>query len=314
MENKIENLQYIALKSVLKLLSFLPKKIRHISAKRIGALAFKLDKRHREIATDNITKAYKGVLNKYEVCELVEKNFIHLAKFAFDLPVNYKISKKNLDEYVEFSGENNFEKALKENKPLILLTAHMGNFESMALAIAAKFDVSINIVARKLDFEPMDKLLNEIRTRTGNTVINKKKSAKFIQKVLKEKKILGILIDQNDNCHTGVYVPFFGRIACTNKGAAMFAMRYRATVIPIFNYRLKDGRYRIIFEKPLTLAQSSGNTEIDIIENTALFNSTIEKAIKLAPDNWFWVHNRWNLKTIPAHIKKKYKKLISLDL
>ena len=75
-------------------------------------------------------------------------------------------------------------------------------------------------------------------------------------------------------------------------------------VLPIFNIRQADGRYNIIFDRPVSLVRT-GDINRDIVENTANFNRIIEKHIRMAPDNWLWVHRRWRLKEIPEKAKKK---------
>ena len=82
------------------------------------------------------------------------------------------------------------------------------------------------------------------------------------------------------------------------------ALRYHALIIPVFNHRLPGGRYRITIEPPLKLLRS-GSIADDIIANTALFNRVIEKHIRGAPDNWFWVHRRWRMKRVPIEARRR---------
>jgi KDO2-lipid IV(A) lauroyltransferase len=159
----------------------------------------------------------------------------------------------------------------------------------------------------------MDKVLTEIRSRTGNVVLNKDKSAVAVMELLQKNQIVGVLLDQNSSWYEGVYVPFFGRVACTNKGLAMFALRYGATVVPVFNIRMKDGRYRIIFRPPVDMVRT-GNISRDIVETTALYNRIIESHIKMAPDNWLWIHRRWRIKTIPTPARRKLKGRFDCEL
>ena len=96
----------------------------------------------------------------------------------------------------------------------------------------------------------MDRVLTEIRSHTGNRVIDKDNSGGLIRQIMQNNGVVGILLDQNASWHEGVYVPLFGKIVCTNKGLAMFAMRYGSTVLPAFNHRLPDGRYRVTLMRP----------------------------------------------------------------
>lgn len=174
----------------------------------------------------------------------------------------------------------------------MLITAHMGNWELMAVSTALKFDRPLNVVARPLDYGPMNKLISELRESTGNKVLEKYDSAGIIRKLLGQNIIVGILLDQKASGSQVVDVPFFAAHALTNKVAALLAMRYVSVVVPVFNYRLKDGRYKIIFDKSVRLTKSENATQA-IIGNTLRFNQIIEKHVRSAPENWFWTHRRW---------------------
>jgi KDO2-lipid IV(A) lauroyltransferase len=272
----------------------------------LGRIWYGLDHYHRKIAIDNMSIAFGRELAPAEIRSLARNNFIQLVRVMLEIPSLLRLSKENIDTYVEFSGRQHLEAALARGTGVLFLTAHLGNWELMALAAALKYGIPVNIMVRPLDYAPMDRVMTEIRSRTGNRVLDKDKSAVEVSTLLRENQIIGILLDQNASWFEGVYVPFFDKTACTNKGLAMFAMRYGATVVPAFNIRQKDGRYRVIIRPPLDLVRS-GNVSDDIVENTRCFNKIIEDHIRLAPDNWLWVHRRWRIKDIPERARKKIK-------
>ena len=297
-------LQYLVIKTFIHILALVPRKQMDRIAVPLGSLLYRLDKHHRTIALDNISKAYRNEVPPSDIPKMVKASFIQLVTVALEIPSLLKLSKDNLDSYVCFSGSHHLETALSKGKGVLFLTAHLGNWELMALAASLKYDVSCNLLVRPLDFSPIDRVLTEIRCRTGNTVLDKIRSARMIRNMLSENQLLAVLLDQNASWYDGVYVPFFGRTACTNKGFGLFALRYNPTVLPIFNIRQADGRYHIMFDAPVTLKRT-GNIQRDLVENTALFNRVIEKHIRMAPDNWLWVHRRWRLKEIPERVKQK---------
>ena len=109
---------------------------------------------------------------------------------------------------------------------------------------------------------------------------------------IKEKKAIGILLDQNVDWYEGVFVKFLGRWACTNKGLALIALKSGTPVLPAFPVRQSDGRFRIMFGKELELIRTGDKTR-DVEDNTALFSGVIEKYILQYPGQWFWFHQRW---------------------
>lgn len=273
-----------------------------------GALWFRLDRRHRMVAYDNMRHAIGNEVPNRAIQSLLKANFIQLARMALALPSLLKFNAGTANKYVTITGQAHLEKARSQGKGILLLTGHLGHWELMALAAPILLDLPIGVVARKLDYLPLEKLLRDIRTRTGNHVIDKTTSGEEIGRLLKKGGTVGILLDQNSNYHEGVYVPFFGRIACTNKGLAILALRYGATVLPAFNIRGRDGRYHIMIGPPLSVKRAS-NLQRDIILLTKRFNEVIESYIRKAPDNWLWVHRRWRLKKIPESARKKVSRL-----
>jgi Kdo2-lipid IVA lauroyltransferase/acyltransferase len=111
---------------------------------------------------------------------------------------------------------------------------------------------------------------------------------------LKEAGTVGILADQNTMPHEAVFVDFFGKAASTTTGIARVALHTNAAVVP--GYAVWDeGRkkYRLRFEPQVELIRT-GDTERDILENTRKFTKVIEEIIRMYPEQWVWVHARWN--------------------
>ena len=113
-------------------------------------------------------------------------------------------------------------------------------------------------------------------------------------KTLKEGATVGILADQNTMPEEATFVEFFGKAASTTTGIARVALHTDAAVVPgyaVWNDTL--GKYRLCFEPPVELIRT-GDPERDIFENTQKFTSVLEAIIRKYPDQWAWVHGRWN--------------------
>jgi KDO2-lipid IV(A) lauroyltransferase len=113
-------------------------------------------------------------------------------------------------------------------------------------------------------------------------------------KVLKDAGTVGILADQNTMPEEAVFVDFFGAQASTSTGIARVALHTDAAVVP--GYAVWDAniqKYRLRFEPPVELIRT-GDTERDVLENTQKFTKVIEDIIRKYPEQWVWVHGRWN--------------------
>ena len=113
-------------------------------------------------------------------------------------------------------------------------------------------------------------------------------------KVLKDAGTVGILADQNTMPEEGVFVNFFGTPACTTTGLTCVTLHMGAAVVPGYVYwdsQIK--KYRLRFEPPVELSRT-GNLDRDILENTPKFTEVLEEIIRKYPDQWVWLHGRWN--------------------
>ncbi|RPJ34156.1 MAG: hypothetical protein EHM27_17500, partial [Deltaproteobacteria bacterium] len=154
---------------------------------------------------------------------------------------------------------------------------------------------------RPIDNPFVGRLVERLRTCTGNQGISKEKAMARILRVLKKGEAVGILLDQNVSWQEGVFVKFFGEWACTNEGLALLALKTGAAVVPGFNIRQPDGRYRVVFEPEISLIRTE-NKEHDLQVNTELFTGVIERYVREYPDHWLWLHQRW--KTRPWQSRK----------
>ncbi len=301
---KTDGLIYALIAALVWFAGLFPRRFMVKLAFPLGRLWWGLDRNHRRIALNNLERAFAATHDRSQVYAIARANFVQLVRVALELPSLFRLNRTNLDAYATFEGLENVDKVRQSGKGILIFTAHLGNWELMALALSLKFESASYLLVRPLDFEPVDRILSRLRKRTGNILLDKIRSARIIGKLLQKKETVSILMDQNASWYDGVYVPFFGRTACTNKGLALFASRYDAEVLPIFNIRLPDGRYKIMIDAPVKLVRSQ-DVGKDVVANTAQFNRIIEKHIRLAPDNWMWVHRRWRLKPVPARVKKK---------
>jgi KDO2-lipid IV(A) lauroyltransferase len=146
---------------------------------------------------------------------------------------------------------------------------------------------------RPIDNPKIEELIEGVRTRFGNRAIDKKNAARESLRVLREGGTLGILSDLNTQTREGVFVPFFGKLACTTAGIATLALKTDAVVIPTCAIWDKD-RQRYFFhgDPPVELIRT-GDKEKDVEVNTARFAAAIEGLVRRYPDQWLWIHRRW---------------------
>lgn len=227
---------------------------------------------------------------------ILSGTFENLGRVLAELSQMHKYSRADFSSLIDFDLDEESKELYKKNKEtgrgVLITTGHMGNWEMLVLGFAALYE-PISYLARPLDNAKIDDYLNSIRTKFGNTPINKTHSANRAIRTLSGGGILGILSDVNAHPKEAVFVPFFGKLAATPSGAAMIALRANAYIFPTFCVwdRAKK-RYRFVHGKLLEPVRT-GDRHRDVVETTALYTAEIERVIREYPEQWMWIHRRW---------------------
>ena len=290
----LDHFTYVLIATVLRTMSFIPFRLGQRIGKVLGFLAYLIPLERKAVALENIQQSRCGKNPDLLPMQLLRKVYSHFGQMVFEVPHILRLHNANLERYFVFEGEEHLAGAYKKNKGVFVLTGHFGNWEMMSAAITLRFGRAA-VVVRPLDFAPMDRFMSDLRTRFGTEIIPQKRGMRRILAATKQNKAIGILMDQSVDWFQGAFVPFLGRLACTNKGLALMALKTGTPVVPAFSVRQKDGRYRVILEREVELRRS-GDKIREIEDNTALFTSIIEKYVLAHPDQWFWFHRRWKTK------------------
>lgn len=287
----IEWLEYAVAWTLVKVLGALPRPLaRPLSAAGARALLVLMPKM-RKTAELNLRLAFpewteeqkRGVLSR------MTRNLGWMAVEFARFP---KYTRENIQNVVVLDGHENFLSGHQRGKGVLYLTGHIGAWELSSYAHAL-YGFPLHYMARPLDNKPLDAMVNRYRGYSGNKPIYKNESARLLLRVLKEAGTVGILADQNTMPDEGMFVDFFGTLACTTTGIARVALHTDAAVVPGYAVWDRDmGKYRLRFEPPVELVRT-GDTERDIRENTQRFAKVIEGIIRKYPDQWVWIHARW---------------------
>jgi KDO2-lipid IV(A) lauroyltransferase len=253
--------------------------------------------RQRFITLHNLHRAFpeKPMADIIAMGKAVYRHLAIVAAEFFELPW---ITKDILHMWVEVEGLEHYLQIKAQNKGMLSIIGHFGNWEMMPVVFPLIAE-PVHIIYRPLDSPLLENLITWVRTCNGNTLVSKEGSGRTIIRLLQKNESFGILSDQNVAAREGVFVDFFGRPACTGSGLAVLAMRSGAPVVPVFMPRMKDGRYKLIFLPPIGVDRTD-DYEKDILTNTQRFTKVIESMVRRYPEQWFWLHQRWKTKTCQA--------------
>ncbi len=257
----------------------------------VGNVIYRLDSRHRRIVKRNLEFIHPA-WSQNTVQETSKRVFQNMALTFLELCQMSCFSREDILSHVKIEGEKNLTEAMIGHKGLILITAHLGNWEMSAISAGCFLSKPIVAVARSLDSDILGKWLNRLRTRFGNIIIDKKGALPRMARTLREGGMLGILIDQSTTRAEGVETEFLGKTVTATPAAALLARRYNCPVVPAFCVREPDGSLTLKFEPMLHLVRTP-DQRADLQGNIRLMTRSIEQAVSAYPEQWLWLHKRW---------------------
>jgi KDO2-lipid IV(A) lauroyltransferase len=258
--------------------------------RRVGDLAYILLSRRRRIALANIARAFPA-LPATDRRRLARRASQHLGMTMVELP---RLLAAPLDATlarIELEGVEHLDDAMRAHGRVLILTAHLGNWEILCAAHRLT-PYGLSVVVRALDAPWLDMVAARLRRRTGVELIDKRGALRAVLDALRRGRMVGILMDQNAARREGVFVNFFGHPASTSRSIALLAVRTGAPVVPVFAYRSARGGHRVVI-RPTLGPPTSNDAEAAIVELTARCTTEIERAIRETPEQWLWSHDRW---------------------
>ncbi len=294
-------LVYLAIRCAVCVLQTLSLETAYSLAKHLGWVIYRVNKRHRLVAHDNIAKAYPGQFSDAQIDAMVRQVYVHFCRLLMEIVLMpRKLHISNWKNYATLEGSQAMMGALLADRPLLIVTGHFGNWEIAGYALNL-FGFRTHAIARPIDNPYLDQYLRDFREGTGQKILAKQGDFDQIEKVLADGGTLATLADQ-DAGERGVFVPYFGRPASTHKAVALMAMEHKVPMV-VCGTMLKGEKYHIVPADVIFPEEYERSPEA-IKEITQRFTSDLEQLVRQAPEQYFWVHRRW--KSQPAvRVKKK---------
>lgn len=284
--------QYHLVKGISWLVCRLPYKLILLIGASLGPVYGLIAKKQKLRGIKNIKIGMN--MNDQEAEQLIDKLFKNLGRSVMEVLYMPNLTKSFIDEHIEMRGVEYLEEAIAEDKGVIVLTGHVGNWEWMGAAMAAHGYPSTTIVKKQPNAQ-FTRLMNEYREMVGLDVFasggNEIVSA---AKALKKKKLLGFLADQDGYIH-GLPVPFLGQDSSAVIGPATFAKKFGSPVVPIFASRKPEGGH-IVHILPALHYIETGDEDADMYRLTEECVRVTEDFIRQHPDEWLWFQHRWMTK------------------
>jgi len=289
-----ENLEYLAVEFLLWCASLMPKSWIYSIIKAIAIVLYYILPKRRRLVYSNLKNVFP-LFSENELDKFAKKIYGNLSQSVSEILLmfvdRFDIDKAiiNFDEAIAKINEIN-----SHNKGVILFTAHFSNWELLAHFIS-KHGLPFLVVGREGTNKIIDKNITiPFRNKYGNRAVYKKKAMIVMAKALKNRETIGMLIDQKTGGTHSAKIEFFGQKANTTLSTAALKLKFDPLIIPTYVVREKRGHYRMYIDKPLEYTADEIEDEKEKMKAMTLrYNQALEHMILRAPEQWFWMHNRW---------------------
>jgi KDO2-lipid IV(A) lauroyltransferase len=251
----------------------------------------------RRVVLDNLALAFPD-RSEAERMAIARATYRWLGRLLAETWHTPSLPPSAMDRIFRPEGWEHMDAARARGKGVILCTAHMGNFEMVAAGLAMR-GFPLTIVTRRMGRNFASDLIRNLRARSGvdELVATRGQTLQVALRALKEGRVLGYVIDQNQPAKRAVFPTFFGVPAATSPTPAILALRTGAPVIFAVTIPEPDGNHRVFVEGPLDMPRT-GNRDRDVLAFMQDLNDRLERRVRQCPEAWYWLHRRW--KTQPA--------------
>jgi heptosyltransferase II len=298
---------YLLYRAGLAIAAALPMRLLFAVGQFLGFCAWLVSRRYRHLAERNVAVAFANEKTAREMRRLVRR---HFQRLGANLLCSVKLTAmpaERILQRVEVENIQAMDREFRAGVPVVLVLSHLGTWELFAQLMPKFVGYVRNAsVYQKLGNRFIDAHVRRTRGQTGLELFDRQQGFQPVIDLLRSGGGVGVLSDQHAGDH-GVWTPFFGRLASTSPLPALLAKRTRAALIAAGVYTTGPARWRIVFTERFDPPKA----DTSIAALTSEINQIIEQQIRVAPEDWFWVHNRWKTPQ-PNFLLAQYKRGVYL--
>ena len=326
--------QYAALRAATAAMHVFSAERNLASARSVGEWMYRIDKRHRERAIENISRSLpelsapgfagqdadwkvgrvgRGMSDAERVAMASMQHFLQLGVEVLFTP--RLVQRDTWPRMVSFRNHERALDLVLSDRPVVMVTGHYGNWEVLGYALSL-LGIDMAAIARPIDNPLVNDWLMGVRQRNGMRIITKFGATDEMTGVLERGGTLGFIGDQNAG-DKGMFVPFFGRLASAYKSIGLLAIHYNAAVVCGYARRQGDA---FQFEMGISdvIEPSDWEAQPDpLYYLTARYTRALETMVREAPEQYLWIHRRWKSrprferqgKAMPRALRQKLESL-----
>jgi len=259
----------------------------------LGRLAFAVLRRQRGMTLEHLAIAFGQEKKEAERRDIARQVFINAGRDAAEIMLFPRWSDEQLRQRIRFDNPEPIVQASRSGNGLVILGGHFGNWELLGAYGVRILGMNAGVIARRLSNPHLDHLINGYRRNVGLKVFLRGEPVRGFFRHLTRGGTLAILNDQDVRKIDGIFVDFFGRPAHTPTGPAELILRSGAVWFLAVMKRSDDGRrHELLCQGPLPIPEGEDHAA-RVRCLTEEYVRRLEDIIRRYPDQWMWMHNRW---------------------
>lgn len=273
----------------------------------LGRVFHRLTGIRRALVREQIALAFPEK-SPAEVRSLARRTYVEAGRSLFE---NFHLACRDPLRHTTFTvhGDEHLARLRVRREGFIVVTGHVGNWELMG-AHFARGGLPLHVIARPLHNDYIDRHVVKTRREAGLRVIpSHGVPIHDLAQLIRRGAVVVFVFDQDARQH-GTFVEFLGRLASTPRGAALLALRTRCPILPAYALRQRGSRHEIYLFPPLIPLESPPDIDRAVQALTQRFTRCLEAVVRRAPEQYFWLHDRW--KTPPAMVRPKRRRRAGL--
>lgn len=274
------------------ILMLVPNGVWQFFSKLLTWFWFDLIRFRRQIVMDNIKRVFP-YMSPEDSQVLAKKSIFYLFYNYFEFFRLPGISEEWISKNVSFHNLNRLDLALEKKRGVLMLSLHLGHGD-LAISMLAHRGYKMNVISKTFKMKLANDIWFTIRKYFGAKFIEPHGSATpfEILKALKSKESVVFVLDQYMGPPYGLETTFFGIKTGTAYGLALFALKSKAPVVPVFSYHDEFGKSHISVGEEIVF-EDRGDKDATLLYMTQKYNHVLEKLISEHPSDWMWIHRRW---------------------
>lgn len=256
-------------------------------ARIAGPLVHRFSRREREVTEINLAEVYPRQ-NPAERRRLARESLTHSTATMFELGFAWMAAPERVEASIlEIHGRELLDEARAEGRGVIVLAPHFGNWEVLNFWLSSHFPFTAMYEPPKI--AELDPVIRRGRERMGASLVpTNPRGVAALLKALKRSEAIGILPDQEPSWGSGVFAPFYHRLAYTATLLPKLVARTDARVVTGVARRIPGRGFAIHF-----LAADARVYAADETESATGVNACVQSAIALDPAQYQWEYKRY---------------------